>query len=141
MSARPEYAIRLANNRIWEQATGYNSLRHTLTVTQAPAHQSGYDHLDCLFEESLDLQDGGDLHRNREVNDYGNSDGPGDLQEWRRHARNGYSHQRQGNVQELSAVGGDALHNGGLRWLDELQRQHIARADAKGEAMTTGLPE
>jgi hypothetical protein len=36
LSTRPEYAIRLANSRVWEQATGYNSLRYTLTVTQAP---------------------------------------------------------------------------------------------------------
>ena len=34
--ARPEYSIRLANHDVWEAATGYNGLRHTLTVT-APA--------------------------------------------------------------------------------------------------------
>ena len=32
----PKYAIRLANRRVWEETTGYNSLRYTLTVTQAP---------------------------------------------------------------------------------------------------------
>jgi len=31
----PQYAIRLANRRVWEETTGYNNLRHTLTVTQA----------------------------------------------------------------------------------------------------------
>ena len=36
LSVRPEYAIRLANSRVWEAATGYNSLRYTLTVTQPP---------------------------------------------------------------------------------------------------------
>ena len=36
LSARPEYAIRLANSRVWEATTGYNNLRYTLTVTQAP---------------------------------------------------------------------------------------------------------
>jgi hypothetical protein len=30
---RPEYAVRLANQNLWEAATGYNSLLHTLTVT------------------------------------------------------------------------------------------------------------
>ena len=30
---RPEYAIRLANENVWEAATGYNKLNHTLTVT------------------------------------------------------------------------------------------------------------
>ena len=35
LSARPESAIRLANDGVWEETTGYNNLRHTLTVTQA----------------------------------------------------------------------------------------------------------
>jgi len=34
LSARPEYAIRLANDGVWEEATGYNKLRHVLRVTQ-----------------------------------------------------------------------------------------------------------
>jgi hypothetical protein len=32
LSARPEYAIRMANTRVWEETAGYNNLRHTLTV-------------------------------------------------------------------------------------------------------------
>lgn len=35
ISARPEYAIRLANENTWEATTGYNKLNHTLNVTQA----------------------------------------------------------------------------------------------------------
>lgn len=33
--ARPEYAIRLANTKVWEGATGYNNLLATLTVDKA----------------------------------------------------------------------------------------------------------
>lgn len=33
IATRPEYAIRLANEGVWEAATGYNRLNHTLTVT------------------------------------------------------------------------------------------------------------
>jgi Domain of unknown function (DUF4832)/Domain of unknown function (DUF4874) len=33
LSSRPEYAIRLANENVWEAATGYNNLLHTLTVS------------------------------------------------------------------------------------------------------------
>jgi hypothetical protein len=32
LQARPEYSIRLANSGLWEPATGYNKLLHTLTV-------------------------------------------------------------------------------------------------------------
>jgi uncharacterized protein DUF4832/uncharacterized protein DUF4874 len=32
LSARAEYKIRLANNNLWEPATGYNDLRHTVSV-------------------------------------------------------------------------------------------------------------
>jgi hypothetical protein len=32
IAARPEYAIRLANDLVWEEATGYNKLDHTLVV-------------------------------------------------------------------------------------------------------------
>lgn len=32
LPSRPEYAIHLANEGVWEPATGLNSLRHTLTV-------------------------------------------------------------------------------------------------------------
>ena len=35
VTARPEYAIRLANTDVWEPATGYNALQHTLEVTAA----------------------------------------------------------------------------------------------------------
>lgn len=34
---RPEYAIRLANEGVWEAATGYNKLNHTLIVTAPTA--------------------------------------------------------------------------------------------------------
>lgn len=33
LAARPEYAIRLANMNVWEEAEGWNNLLHTLTVT------------------------------------------------------------------------------------------------------------
>ena len=32
LAARPEYALRLANTGVWEPATGYNDLQHTVTV-------------------------------------------------------------------------------------------------------------
>jgi hypothetical protein len=32
LANRPEYAIRLANPNVWEAATGYNLLQHTLKV-------------------------------------------------------------------------------------------------------------
>ncbi len=32
LPSRPEYAIRLANDGVWEATTGLNSLRHTVTV-------------------------------------------------------------------------------------------------------------
>ncbi len=32
LASRPEYAIRLANQNVWEATTGYNSLQHTLRV-------------------------------------------------------------------------------------------------------------
>jgi hypothetical protein len=33
LRSRPEYAIRLANDEIWEENTGYNKLLHTIAVT------------------------------------------------------------------------------------------------------------
>ena len=33
LASRPEYAIRFANENVWESNTGYNSLDHTLNVT------------------------------------------------------------------------------------------------------------
>ena len=30
---RPDYAIRLANDNLWEDSTGYNSLNHQLKIT------------------------------------------------------------------------------------------------------------
>lgn len=33
LATRPDYAIRLANDNVWESITGYNSLNHTLNVT------------------------------------------------------------------------------------------------------------
>ena len=35
LAGRPEYAIRLANDNVWESITGYNSLNYTLNVTAA----------------------------------------------------------------------------------------------------------
>ena len=32
LSSRPEYSIRLANENVWEAATGFNNLRHSVTV-------------------------------------------------------------------------------------------------------------
>jgi hypothetical protein len=32
IAPRPEYSIRLANNDVWEAATGYNKLNHTIKV-------------------------------------------------------------------------------------------------------------
>ena len=32
IGSRPEYAIRLANDQVWEPATGYNKLLATLTI-------------------------------------------------------------------------------------------------------------
>lgn len=37
LAARPEYAIRMANDTTWEAATGYNDLKHTVTVASALA--------------------------------------------------------------------------------------------------------
>lgn len=37
LAARPEYAIRLANNAgLWEASTGFNALNHTVTLTSSP---------------------------------------------------------------------------------------------------------
>lgn len=35
LAARAEYAIRFANENVWESNTGYNNLNHTLSVTSA----------------------------------------------------------------------------------------------------------
>ena len=35
LAARPEYAIRFANESVWESYTGYNSLNYTLNITNA----------------------------------------------------------------------------------------------------------
>ena len=32
LSSRPEYSIRLANDNVWEAATGYNNLLRSVTV-------------------------------------------------------------------------------------------------------------
>ena len=37
LATRPEYSIRMANNTTWEPATGYNDLKHTVTVTTSLA--------------------------------------------------------------------------------------------------------
>jgi hypothetical protein len=39
LSTRPEYAIRMANNNVWEATTGYNDLNHTITVGSATARE------------------------------------------------------------------------------------------------------
>jgi len=36
LAAKPEFAIRLANENVWESTTGYNSLNQTLSVTSGP---------------------------------------------------------------------------------------------------------
>jgi len=35
LSTRPEYSVRMANNTTWEATTGYNDLKHTITVNSA----------------------------------------------------------------------------------------------------------
>ena len=35
LSTRAEYSIRLANDATWENATGYNDLKHTINVGTA----------------------------------------------------------------------------------------------------------
>jgi hypothetical protein len=35
LSTRPEYSIRMANNTTWEAATGYNDLKHNVTINSA----------------------------------------------------------------------------------------------------------
>lgn len=35
IATRPEYAIRFANNTMWDASTGYNDLKHIITVNQA----------------------------------------------------------------------------------------------------------
>ncbi len=35
LATRPEYSIRMANNTTWETSTGYNDLKHTVTITSA----------------------------------------------------------------------------------------------------------
>jgi hypothetical protein len=32
---RPEFSIRLANQNVWEEATGYNSLLHKVKITSS----------------------------------------------------------------------------------------------------------
>jgi len=46
---RPEYSIRLANQDIWEDSTGYNYLKHKITVSQ---DASGDSYTGELFFES-----------------------------------------------------------------------------------------
>ena len=35
IATRPEYAVRFANNNMWESTTGYNDLNHTVVINQA----------------------------------------------------------------------------------------------------------
>lgn len=45
LAARPEYAIRLANNNMWESTTGYNNLNFTLNVSQVVLAQADFSKL------------------------------------------------------------------------------------------------
>ncbi len=47
---RPEYAIRLANEGMWEEETGLNDLRHVVTVA-ASAGGAAYEGADWVVEE------------------------------------------------------------------------------------------
>jgi len=47
---RPEYSIRLANDSVWEPATGYNTLRHSVTIDAAA---SGPAYTDSLVFKPL----------------------------------------------------------------------------------------
>jgi len=47
--ARPEYAIRLANTGVWEVATGYNNLNHSISINNTAARPT------CLSEPTFSL--------------------------------------------------------------------------------------
>jgi hypothetical protein len=41
IATRPEYAVRLANNGVWEDSTGYNSLQHTVIISPIASTVTG----------------------------------------------------------------------------------------------------
>ncbi len=49
LAARPEYAIRLANNNMWESTTGYNNLNFTLNVSPVVLAQSDFSKLNLTI--------------------------------------------------------------------------------------------
>jgi len=49
LSNRPEFAIRLANDNVWESVTGYNTLNHTLNVTSGPLAVADNSKLDMTI--------------------------------------------------------------------------------------------
>ncbi len=52
---RPEYAIRLANEGVWEDATGYNDLDHFVTVSSAAAGETYAGDLYFDFVETTSI--------------------------------------------------------------------------------------
>lgn len=56
---RPEFAMRLANIGVWESATGYNRLMHTVRIDPASA---GEPYADTLYLRVLDQTTGVDEH-------------------------------------------------------------------------------
>ena len=49
LANRPEYAIRMANDNMWENLTGYNSLNHTISVTNSLLAVADNFKLDMTF--------------------------------------------------------------------------------------------
>lgn len=45
IAKRPEYAIRFANENVWEATTGYNNLNHTIAITEPTLALSDYSKL------------------------------------------------------------------------------------------------
>jgi len=49
LAAKPEFAIRLANDNVWESVTGYNSLNNTLNVTAGALGTSDHSKLNMTI--------------------------------------------------------------------------------------------
>jgi hypothetical protein len=49
LAAKPEFAIRLANDNVWESVTGYNNLNHTLNVTSGTLATADNSKLDMTI--------------------------------------------------------------------------------------------
>lgn len=49
LASKPEYAIRLANDNVWESITGYNTLNHTLSVTSGALAVTDHAKLDMTI--------------------------------------------------------------------------------------------